>query len=185
MTYLVVGINGSPRKEGNSSALLSAALEPAKERGAEILCFDLAFMDISPCRACDRCFVNGECVIRDDMDALYHALERADVVIISSPIYFSGMSSYAKLAVDRCQALWARRKVLGTPRKKGKGAILLSAARPDARFDNAVSELRAFLLGIGVEPTEVLKVPGADRPSHVSGSPDILEAARGLGARLT
>jgi multimeric flavodoxin WrbA len=178
---LVVGLNGSPRRDGNSARLLSEALDAAKEAGADIVRFDLAFMNITPCRACEDCFSDGECVIRDDMDRLYEALEGADAVILASPIYFSGMSSYAKIAVDRCQALWARRKVLKAGRRPGTGAMMLVAAQPNARFDNAISELRAFLIGIGVTPGEVLKVAGAGRPSFSAEHPEVLARARELG----
>jgi len=184
MTPLVVGLNGSPRRGGNSATLLDEALRSAQGSGARVLRFDLAFMDISPCKACEDCFSDGECIIRDDMDRLYEALEEADAVIIASPIYFSGMSSYAKIAVDRCQALWARRKVLKLQRKRGSGAIILCAAQPNARFENAVSELRAFLIGIGIDPAEVLKVPGADGPSYASLHPEIMAQARDLGENI-
>jgi len=178
---LVVGLNGSPRRNGNSAALLEHALLAAEGSGATTIRFDLAFMNVSPCKACEDCFSGGECVIRDDMDALYEALEEADAVIMASPIYFSGMSSYAKIAVDRCQALWARRKVLMAGRRPGTGAMMLVAAQPNARFDNAISELRAFLIGIGVTPGEVLKVAGAGRPSFSAEHPEVLARARELG----
>ncbi len=181
---LVVGLNGSPRRNGNSARLLDEALRSAQDAGATVIRFDLAFMDISLCKACEDCFVDGKCVIRDDMDDVYRALEEADAVIVASPIYFSGMSSYAKIAVDRCQALWARRKMLRSARKPGAGAMILSAAQPNARFDNAVSELRAFLIGIGLTPGEVLKVAGADGPSYSADHPDVLAQARELGRNL-
>ncbi|HNU36458.1 MAG TPA: flavodoxin family protein [Methanomassiliicoccales archaeon] len=181
---LVVGLNGSPRHHGNSATLLEQALLAAEGSGAKVIRFDLAFMDISPCKACEDCFSDGVCVIRDDMDALYQALEEADAVIIASPIYFSGMSTYAKIAVDRCQALWARRKVLKMERRPGTGAIILTAAQTNAKFDNAVSELRAFLIGIGTVPGEVLRVAGADGPSYSSKHPELLARARELGTRV-
>jgi len=184
MTPFVVGLNGSPRREGNSATLLGEALQGAEAHGARTARFDLAFMNISPCTACDECFSFGECVLEDDMSLLYKALEEADVVIICSPIYFSGISSYTKLAVDRCQALWARRKVLRIPRRPGRGAIVLCAAQPAARFDNAVSELRAFLLGIGITPKEVMRVPGAGTRTYVRESEELRASARALGRAM-
>jgi len=184
MTPLVVGLNGSPRQDGNSATLLGEALQGAEERGARTARFDLAFLDISPCTACDKCFSFGECVLEDDMRPLYNSLEEADAVIVCSPIYFSGISTYTKIAVDRCQALWARRKVLRVPRRPGRGAIVLCAAQPAARFDNAVSELRAFLLGIGIAPTEVMRVPGAGTRTHVRDDEGLRASARALGRAM-
>lgn len=181
---LVVGINGSPRRNGNSARLLEQALSAAGEAGATVVRYDLAFMDISPCKACEACFAGGECIVHDGMDALYRSLEEADAVVIASPIYFSGMSTYAKIAVDRCQALWVRRRLLDRARKPGAGAIILTAGQPDAKFDNAISELRAFLVGTGFTPGEVLKVAGADRPSFSADRPEMLVRARELGRNL-
>jgi len=65
---LVVGLNGSPRRNGNSARILDEALRAAQGAGGTVIRFDLAFMDISPCKACEDCFVDGECVIRDDMN---------------------------------------------------------------------------------------------------------------------
>ncbi|MBN1109493.1 MAG: flavodoxin family protein [Methanomassiliicoccales archaeon] len=183
LRVLVVGLNGSPRRQGSSDALLRAALRGAEEEGARTARFDLAFMGIAPCRACEGCFEKGECVQDDDMSELYEALEAADAVLVASPIYFSGMSAQTKVAVDRCQALWARRQVLGMPRRPGVGAIMLSAARQDARFDNALSELRAFLIGIGLRPMGELTLGGSDQVG-ASERPEVLAEARELGRRL-
>ncbi|HNX47341.1 MAG TPA: flavodoxin family protein [Methanomassiliicoccales archaeon] len=181
---LVIGLNGSPRRNGNSATLLDQALDAARDSGAEVIRYDLASLNISPCQACEDCFINGSCVIRDDMDALYDSLEEADAVIVASPIYFSGMSSQTKIVVDRCQALWARRKVLQDGRKPGVGAIILTGAQPNARFDNAVSELRAFLIGIGIAPGPVLKVAGADGAAYSAEHPEVRASARALGTEL-
>ncbi|MDD1772213.1 MAG: flavodoxin family protein [Methanomassiliicoccales archaeon] len=184
MTTLVLGLNGSPRREGNSEFLLREALRGAASKGASIVQVDLAFMDVSPCRACDACFSDGRCSLRDDMDQLYGLMEKADAIIIASPIYFSGMSSHTKTVVDRCQALWARRNVLKEARAPGDGAIILVAAQPNAKFDNALSELRAFLIGIGVRPTEKMTLGGLDRKGMVADMPASLERAFDIGRSL-
>lgn len=180
---LVVGLNGSPRRPGNSDTLLREVLRGAEEEGARTMRFDLAFMEIAPCKACQDCFAEGRCVLQDGMSPLYEALEAADAVVVASPIYFSGMSAQTKAAVDRCQALWARRQVLKLPRRPGVGAIILSAARHEARFDNALSELRAFLIGIGLRPIGKLTFGGSEK-AGAAERPEVLAEARELGAAL-
>lgn len=184
MSLLVLGLNGSPRRQGNSETLLAEALKGAEEEGADTLQFDLAFMEIAPCEACEECFVDGECIILDEMCRLYDALEQADAVIVASPIYFSGMSAQTKIVVDRCQALWARRHLLKAPRKPGVGAIILSAAQPRAKFDNALSELRAFMVGIGIRPVSALTVPGLGNKGSAAERPETLSSARSLGKEM-
>lgn len=181
---LVLGLNGSPRRNGNSETLLKEALRGAEAEGANVLQFNLAFMEISPCEACEECFQDGECVLLDEMGRLYDLLDQADAIIVSSPIYFSGMSSQMKIAVDRCQALWARRVLLKKGRKPGIGAIILAGAQPNAKFENALSELKAFLTGIGVRPTHQLTFGGMDRRDSASGNEKALSEAYELGRKL-
>jgi multimeric flavodoxin WrbA len=181
---LVLGLNGSPRRNGNSETLLREALRGAEAEGANTLRFDLAFMAISPCEACQDCFQDGECVLLDDMGRLYDVLEQADVIIVSSPIYFSGMSAQTKIAVDRCQALWARRQVLKIGRRDGIGAMVLVGAQPNAKFENALSELRAFLTGIGLRPVADLTFGGMDSREAASNDPVALSRAFDLGRKL-
>ncbi|MCG7845383.1 MAG: flavodoxin family protein [Methanomassiliicoccales archaeon] len=181
---LVLGLNGSPRRDGNSVTLLREALRGAEAEGADVLWFDLAFMEIAPCEACEECFKDGECVILDEMCRLYDVLDEADAIIVASPIYFSGMSSQTKIAVDRCQAMWARRQLLKVPRKDGVGGIILVGAQPNPKFDNALSELRAFLIGIGLRPVEHLTYGGMDDKGAVAGRPEARSEAYELGKRL-
>jgi multimeric flavodoxin WrbA len=184
LTLLLLGLNGSPRRQGNTEMLLAEALQGAEEQGANVLQFNLAFMEISPCEACEECFTDGDCIVLDEMCRLYDALEQADAVIVASPIYFSGMSAQTKMAVDRCQALWARRNLLKIPRKPGIGGIILAAAQPQAKFENALSELRAFMIGIGIRPVSALTVPGLDGKGSAKERPEALSSARSLGKEL-
>ena len=180
---LVVGLNGSPRHPGNTEILLNEALK-GTGKDAKTVRFDIAFMDVAPCQACEDCFKDGECVLTDEMDKLYDLLEMADVIIVASPIYFSGMSAQTKCMVDRCQALWVRRHLLKLNRRPGVGGIILAAAQPQAKFDNALSELRAFLIGIGVRPTGSITVGGLERRGAVSERPEALSQAFSLGQEL-
>jgi multimeric flavodoxin WrbA len=184
MSMLVLGLNGSPRRLGNSETLLKEALRGTEAEGANVLQFNLAFMEISPCEACEECFRDGECVLLDEMCRLYDVLDQADAMIISSPIYFSGMSSQLKIVVDRCQVIWARRALLKNERKPGIGSIILVGAQPQARFDNALSELRTFLTGIGLRPTYQLTYGGMDRRDAASRDAKALSEAFEMGRKM-
>lgn len=112
---LIVGIQGSPRDNGNTAMLLEAALQGAAEAGARIIKFKLNDMNIRPCQACGACEHTGRCVMRDDMDQIVEAFEQMDAVIIASPVYFGGVTAQTKTMIDRCQPFWARKYVLKKP----------------------------------------------------------------------
>lgn len=60
----IVVLTGSPRRNGNSAYLAEQFIKGAQEKGHEIYRFDCAFKQVEPCRACNRCGMDGPCVIR-------------------------------------------------------------------------------------------------------------------------
>ena len=105
----VLGIAGSPRREGNTELLLREFLRGAGTSGLETELIILSEVDISPCTSCDLCQEDGKCVIADDMQLMYQKLLEARYIVFASPIYFSGVSAQLKSFIDRCQALWSRK----------------------------------------------------------------------------
>lgn len=59
-------LTGSPRAKGNSAYLAEQFIKGAQEKGHEIYRFDCAFKHVEPCRACNRCGMNGTCIFNDD-----------------------------------------------------------------------------------------------------------------------
>lgn len=118
----VLGLFGSPRKGGNTELLLDEALKGAAAEGAVVEGIHLSDCRITPCRECLCCFKDGACVIADEMQRIYPRLLDADIVILASPIFFYGVTGWAKAMVDRVQALWARKYVLFDP-ALGKEAV--------------------------------------------------------------
>jgi multimeric flavodoxin WrbA len=98
----IIGLNASPRKEGNTAWIVHKILEGAGERGAETASYNFSDLDIKPCRGCLACH-QGErgCVIDDDMQKLYRAMEAADALVLGAPIYMGQMSAQAKILTDR------------------------------------------------------------------------------------
>ena len=105
----LLGIYGSPRKGGNSDQLLDKALEGAKLAGAEISTIYVRDVKISGCLECGGCDKTGKCVVDDDMQPVYPQLQKADVIILASPIFFYGITAQAKALIDRAQAMWSKR----------------------------------------------------------------------------
>ncbi|ETR74596.1 MAG: Low molecular weight phosphotyrosine protein phosphatase [Candidatus Magnetoglobus multicellularis str. Araruama] len=86
----VLGLQGSPRKKGNTDTLLSAFMETAQRNGAETHVANVFEHEIQPCIACSMCEKTGICSINDDMqNEIYPLLRRADIVVLASPIFFT------------------------------------------------------------------------------------------------
>ncbi len=114
----VLGIVGSPRRNGNTEILMREALNVAQEAGCETDMFLMCEKQVAPCDACSTCFEVGCCVVQDDMQDLYGMMDRADAIIFGSPVYFGSVSAQTKAVMDRTFSLLRRRalknKVAGT-----------------------------------------------------------------------
>lgn len=103
---MILGICGSPRKQA-TDYVLRKALEMLGDNGFETEFFTIRGKKIGFCRHCDYCLENKECILKDDMYVLYPLLEKADGIVIATPVYNSGVSAQTKAIMDRCRALLA------------------------------------------------------------------------------
>lgn len=100
----VLILNGSPRKNGNTRALLER-FALAAEKQHTITFVDLQNLKINGCMGCDACRKNGgSCVQKDDAPALLEQVLEADCIIFGSPVYWWGISAQMKSAIDRMYA---------------------------------------------------------------------------------
>src|SRR6056297_531588 len=89
----IIAINGSPNRNGNTAALVEAALKTARQAGAETEHIFLCDHQIEFCRGCLSngtsrfCMSAGRCVIPDEMEMLRAKLQTADGIILASPSY--------------------------------------------------------------------------------------------------
>lgn len=107
MSKNIVVLNGSPRKNGNTSALVREFKKGAENAGNTVTEFFLNSMDIHGCRGCFGGHSSRECpcVQKDDMDKIYPAVRDGDVIMLASPLYYWNMSGQIRTAVDRLFAL--------------------------------------------------------------------------------
>ena len=126
----IVILNGSPRKNGNTSALVKSFTEGAESAGNTVTEFFLSGMDIHGCKGCF-----GGHVQKDDMDQIYPAVKEAEVVVLASPLYYWTMSGQLRTALDRLFALEEGDGNL--LRGNGRASALLMAAEGHG-FDDAV-----------------------------------------------
>ena len=119
----VVVITGSPHRAGTSALLADRFIEGVKEAGHEVFRFDTAFERIHPCVACDKC-KDGlkSCIYQDGMTRLFPPLLAADLIVFATPLYYFGMSSQIKVAIDR---FYSKNEELRGQKRK---AVLMATA---------------------------------------------------------
>ncbi|MDD3184175.1 MAG: flavodoxin family protein [Anaerostipes sp.] len=103
----IVILNGSPRKNGNTSALVRSFTEGAESAGNTVTEFFLDSMNIHGCRGCFGGHSSRECpcVQKNDMMQIYPVVKECDVIVLATPLYYWNMSGQIRTAIDRLFAL--------------------------------------------------------------------------------
>jgi len=97
----IVVLNGSPRKTGNTTALVNSFCLGAKESGHDVEIVRVSDKNIAPCKGCNACAKNGVCIQKDDMSAVYDILKDGECIVVATPLYFYGISGQLKCLIDR------------------------------------------------------------------------------------
>ena len=100
----VLGINGSPRKGGNTETIIRKVFEPLEVAGIETELIQVGGKAIRGCTACGKCaeMQNQTCVITSDpVNEIIQKMIAADGIILGSPTYFADVSAEMKAVIDR------------------------------------------------------------------------------------
>lgn len=102
MKYTI--LMGSPRRDGNTAALLQPFLEENQEMGIEQDVIWLYDRDIKPCIGCKTCQnVKGSlgCIHDDDFQMIFNSVQTSDVLVLATPIYSWFCTPPMKAIMDR------------------------------------------------------------------------------------
>ena len=102
----VFGICASPRNN-TTQYVLKSALDKLEDDGFETVLFTCQAKNIKPCMHCDYCLEHKKCIIEDNMIEVYENLQKADGIILATPIQSGGISSNLSAIMDRTRALEA------------------------------------------------------------------------------
>src|SRR5208282_3483896 len=185
----IVAFLGSPRVDGNSDILLKEALKAVEGKAHDVLIFRLNVMDIKPCQNCGGCDTTGVCVINDDMQEISRAVREADRIILSSPIFFFGLSAQSKIMIDRCQSFWCEKYLLKKTipqNQNGRKGLLMLVGGMKKEVGIQCSEVtaKAFFRTISVPDHETVSFLGVDAKGAIRNHPTALHDAFEAGRRL-
>lgn len=97
----VLMINGSPRKEGNTSIALKEMEKILIQEGIETEIVQIGSKDIRGCVACGFCKDKGRCVFNDEVNQLALKLQESDGLVVASPVYYSSANATLTACLDR------------------------------------------------------------------------------------
>lgn len=140
----LVGICGSPRHSGNSKWALNYVLKESA-RLFDVERIYVSEKKISFCDGCLACEENLPCHYNDDMMAINDCLLKADIILVSTPVYFDNVPGILKNLIDRTNPICNS--------MKGKKAIIITFGQADnISWENATQYLNTYfdILGISI-----------------------------------
>jgi multimeric flavodoxin WrbA len=143
-------INGSPRPDGNTAALIK---EMKKHLNGEIIEISAFRSDISPCVDCRSCWTTARCTVSDDMDIIYQ--DDFDNVVLASPVYFMTLPGQVLNLMSRMQPWHAAMFFLEKPlEQRPKKAGLILTAGGKGNEEGAMHHVRVLFKMLGANGFE-------------------------------
>ena len=99
----IIGINGSPRKGGNTEIAIRTVFAELEKEGFETELIQLGGKQVHGCMACGKCREkkDGRCQIKNDLlNEIIAKMVEADGIILGSPVYFADITSEMKALID-------------------------------------------------------------------------------------
>ena len=145
----ILVLNGSPHINGNTVAMVNAFKEGAESKGHSVEVIQVGTKQIRGCLACEYCHTkgNGKCIQKDDMDQVYSSIDKADMIVIASPVYYFGVSGQMQTVISRLYPY-------PIPKVK-KYALLLSSMSPGV-YDGIIFQYKGMVDYFGAKDMGII-----------------------------
>jgi len=170
----ILGISGSPRKNGNTDLFLKETLKSVECESKFIALRDL---NIKPCDGCESCSTRRSCHIQDDMTLVYEEIKKADAIILASPVYFGSISGQLKEMMDRTLCLY-----YGKQLENKIGAALATMGSDGG--DLALQAINKFYQYHHIIFVGGVFGMGGERKGAIIRDKEAIEDAKSLGKRI-
>lgn len=175
--------NGSPRKEGDTMALIEALTQDLEGTYEIVYAYD---SKVQPCVDCRYCWENKGCVIDDEMQAIYKSIETCDNIVIASPIYFSEVTGPLLTVMSRLQTYFcARHFRQEKPIAKGKKGGIILVGGGDGVMDRAYTTSLGLLRHMNAKTVAPMIVSHNTNLVPASRDRKALESAKTLARFLS
>ena len=165
--------NGSPRKKGNTSALID---ELVRQLDGEVKIVRAYDCGVKPCIDCRYCWKNNGCAIKDNMQEIYNDIQDSDNIVVASPTHFSELSGQLLAVLSRLQTYWCAkylRHEQPVPKRKRGGIIVVRGGQ--GQLNRGIETGKVLLSDMNAKPVGTIfaddsdNVPSVDRPEVKDG----------------
>ena len=161
----IVILTGSPRRKGNTNTMVKSFAETALAKGHEVLQYDTAYMKITGCRGCDKCYSRGSpCIYKHDFNRIADDILGADFILIAAPVYWYTFPSQIKVLIDYFYAF-----CVGGKDFKGKKCALISCCAESTMdtFDGIKFSFERTMQYLQCEIVDEILIPDVTAPEDI------------------
>ena len=97
----ILMINGSPRPNGNTAIALAEMKKIFDAEGVDTTIIQVGNKDIRGCIGCGTCYEKGKCVFDDEVNKAAALFEKADGLVVASPVYYASANGTLVSFLDR------------------------------------------------------------------------------------
>lgn len=181
-------VNGSPRPDGTSASIAKGLGASLAGQGLDVTSFDLGSLRIGGCRECFSCRRDrsDECSTRDDLSEILELARVADLLVVSTPVFYGDVSAQLKCFIDRTWSYFGRTGVSADHLPGGRTLVfIMSYGYSDPGiYDGIFEKYSRYFRMFGFDECHFVKAYGAQYNSReiVNGS-DVADKIASILAR--
>jgi multimeric flavodoxin WrbA len=178
MSFKILGISGSPVKNGNVETFLQLTLESMTRKDLQYEVAHLSDLKVKDCIHCNFCLTKQTegkyCSLKDEAQAIFEKAQAADIIVLASPVYFMRSSARMAALIDRFRVFIFGNLTAGRLKNKIGVSMAVSWLRQGGLETTHLAHITAFLT-LEMIPSSVHKGVsplGASAYASKSGSGD-------------
>jgi len=191
MCRRIVIINGSLRANGNTDAIIKSLLDGAESINAIIKKYVLRDKIINDCKGCYYCYNNNNCSIKDDMQEIHQDIQKSDLIILASPMYWWGVTGLMKTFIDRLYLYYPKRNGHFVAGKRLLLIIPMNVNEEQHGREAYISEIEPIQMTskyifkrLGIEIIDIIFYPSLSAKGDANKNREYLKYSYQLGQKL-
>jgi multimeric flavodoxin WrbA len=183
----IIGFVGSGRENGSTNLIVKTVLDSAKANGHNTKLVNLCAIDLKNCAACYFCKDKKpvKCARGDDFAKMIPQIEKADCLVLGTPIYFGHVSGPMKTFIDRWFAFFDSDK-FASKLPEGKKVVIVTTcgATVDSYKNIGIYLKDIFVKFFGMKLAGEISVGLVGSADDLKKKPAILKKAETIGKAL-
>ncbi len=159
---------------------MDEVLKAAEENGAAVHKVILSKLEIGSCRACDSCRKTGKCVQKDDMEELATKIEKSDVLVLGTPVYWWGPTAQFKAFLDRWYGICRQ----GIFKEKETVLVIPLEDKTESSYNPILNMFKGIMGYLHMSHVATVLAPGVLERGAVLNHQEYIDKARDIGIKL-